>query len=158
MHIKVGPFPFLLMNCYLNLHCYSAMWFICIFIKIHKNTTNRTCVVCPYCSSSQRSAVVFSAHPALDEQEVLFCITETHIHLQRKIGFGKPKILVTVFQMLKCDRTGNLYKHAHTLLELRRTCAESKKREAHTSLTDQVNFFICTLKLIHICSIKRFLG
>ena len=62
------------------------------------------------------------------------CITEIHIHLQRKIGFGKPKILVTVFQMLKCERTGNLYKHEHSLLELRRTCAESEKREAHTSL------------------------
>ena len=67
LHIKVGPFPFLLMNYYLILHYYSVMWLICIFIKIHKNTTNRTCVVCPYCSSSQRSAVVFSAHPALDE-------------------------------------------------------------------------------------------
>ena len=66
LHIKVGPFPFLLMNFYLILH-YSAMWLICIFIKIHKNTTNRTCVICPYCSSSQRPAVVFSAHPALDE-------------------------------------------------------------------------------------------
>ena len=110
LHIKVGPFPFLLMNFYLILH-YSAMWLICIFIKIHKNTTNTTYVVCPYCSSSQRSAVVFSAQPALDE---------THIHLQRKIGFGKPKILVTVFQMIKCERTGNLYKHAQSLLELRR--------------------------------------
>ena len=83
LHIKVGPFPFLLMNFYLILH-YSAMWLICMFIKIHKNTTNRTYVVCPYCSSSQRSAVVFSAHPALDEWEVLFCITETHIHLHRE--------------------------------------------------------------------------
>ena len=66
IRVKVGPFPFLLKNFYLILH-YSAMWLICIFIKIHKNTTNRTYVVCPYCFSSQRSAVVFSAHPALDE-------------------------------------------------------------------------------------------
>ena len=56
------------------------------------------------------------------------------LHLQRKIGFGKPKILVTVFQMLKCERTGNLYKHAHSLHELCRTCAERKKLEVHTSL------------------------
>ena len=67
LHIKVGPFLFLLMNFYLILHYYSVMWLICIFIKIHKNTTNRTDVVCRYCSSSQRSAVVFSAHPVLDE-------------------------------------------------------------------------------------------
>ena len=59
LHIKVGPFPFL--------YYYSAMWLICIFIKIHKNTTNRTYVVGPYCYPSQRFAVVFSAHPALDE-------------------------------------------------------------------------------------------
>ena len=103
-----------------------------------QNTTNRTYVVCPYCSSSQRSFVVFSAHPALDELEVLFCITETHIHMQRKIGFGKPKIPVTVFQMLKCERTGNLYKHAHSLHELCRTCAESEKREVHTSLNQEI--------------------
>ena len=103
----------------------SAMWLICIFIKNHKNTTNRTYVVCPYCSSSQRSAVVFSAHPALDEQEVLFCITETHIHLQRKIGFGKPKILVTVFQVLKCERTGTC-----TSTRIRSlSCAEPAQKE-----------------------------
>ena len=66
---------------------------------------------------------------------VLFCITETHIHLRRKIGFGKPKILVTFFEMLKCERTGNLYKDAHLLLELCRTCAESIKCEVHTSLS-----------------------
>ena len=113
---------------------YTAMWLICISIKIHKNTTNSTDVVCPYCSSSQRSAVVFSAHPALDEYEVLFCITKTHLHLRRKIGFGKSKMLVTVFHMLKCERTGNLYKHANSPLELCRTCAESMKREVHTSL------------------------
>ena len=67
LHIKVAPFPFLLMNLYLILRYYSVMWLICIFIKIYKNTTNRTHVVCPYCSSSQRSAVVFSAHPAVDK-------------------------------------------------------------------------------------------
>ena len=64
LHIKVGPFPFLLMNIYLILH-YSAMWLIYIFIKIHKNTTNRTYVVCPYCSSSQRSAVVAGPRSAI---------------------------------------------------------------------------------------------
>ena len=47
---------------------------------------------------------------------------------------GKPKILVTVFQMLKCERTGNMYKHAQSLLELCRACAESKILEVHTSL------------------------
>ena len=66
LHIKVGPFSVFVDEFYLILH-YSAMWLICIFIKIHKNTINRTYVVCPYCSSSQRSAVVFSAQPALDE-------------------------------------------------------------------------------------------
>ena len=69
------------------------------------------------------------------------CITETHIHMQRKISFGKSKILVTVFQMLKCERTGNLYKHAQSLFELCRICAESKKREAHTSLSELPEHF-----------------
>ena len=77
---------------------------------------------------------LFGAHCSMRIGSFVF-ITETHIHLQRKIDFGKPKILVTVFQMLKCERTGNLYKHAHSLHELCRTCAESKKREAHTSLS-----------------------
>ena len=65
-----------------------------------------------------------------------------------KTGFGKPKILLTVFQMLKYERTGNLYKHAQSLLELCRTCAESKKREVHTSLSQfQEISFIDTLGL-----------
>ena len=59
-----------------------------------------------------------------------------------KIRFGKPKILVIVFQMLKCERTGNLYKHAQLLLELCRTCAESKKREVHTSLSLKLHYSI----------------
>ena len=134
LHIKVGPFLFLLMNVYLILHYYSAMWLICIFIKIHKNTTKqdlcrlsllfffaeiRRCLFGAPCSRQIGSFVLYHRNP---------------LHLQRKTGFEKPKILVTVFQMLKRERTGNLYKHAHSLHELCRTCAESKKREAHTSL------------------------
>ena len=70
-----------------------------------------------------------------------------------KIGFGEPKILVTVFQMLKCERTGNLYKQAHSLLELRRTCAETKKREAHASLKGYCTGFHHALKLLKITGV-----
>ena len=64
---KGRPFSVFVDEFLSHLHYYSAMCLIYIFIKIHNNAINRTYVVCPYCSSSQRSAVVFSAHPALDE-------------------------------------------------------------------------------------------
>ena len=116
LHIKVGPFLFLLMNFfYLILH-YSAMWLICIFIKIHKKTTNRTYVVCP----AEIRRCLFGASCSRRIGSFVLYHRNPYTPAQRKIGFGKPKILVTVFQMPKCERTGSLYKHAQSLLELRR--------------------------------------
>ena len=126
---------FFLMIFYLILLYYSVIWLICIFIKIHKKYNQQDlCRLSLLFFFAEIRSCLFGAPCSKRIKEVLFCITETHIHLQRKIGFGKPKILVTVIQMLKCKRTGNLYKHAHSLHELCRTCAESKKREVHTSL------------------------
>ena len=130
---KGRPFPFLLMIFYLILHCYSAMWLICIFIKIHKKYSQQElCRLSLLFFFAEIRRCLFGA--PCSRRIVFFSITKTHIHLQRKIGFGKPKILVTIFQLLNCERTGKLYKHAHSLLELCRACAESKKREMHTSL------------------------
>ena len=80
----------------------------------------RRCLFGAPCSRQIGSFVLYHRNP--------FTPTE-------KNRFWKTKILVTVFQMLKCVRTGNLYKHRQSLLELCRTCAESKKREVHTSLS-----------------------